>query len=106
MSEKDLVRQEYNIAIEDIRRGGLIDEFEEEVVVVNNQVTQEATTDIVDHGPQGRACTRSTNRRDKGCKDDVNHHETTVRSIFQEGVWKIFQVVSYTVQKSIGEIRR
>ena len=52
MSEKDLVRQEYNIAIEDIRRGGLIDEFEEEVVVVNNQVTQEATTDIVDHGPQ------------------------------------------------------
>ena len=52
MSERDLVRQEYNIAIEDIRRGGLIDEFEEEVVVVNNQVTQEATTDIVDHGPQ------------------------------------------------------
>ena len=53
MSERDLVRQEYNIAIEDMRRGGLIDEFEEEVVVVvNNQVTQEATTDIVDHGLQ------------------------------------------------------
>jgi len=52
MSERDLVRQEYNIAIEDIRRGELIDEFEEEVVVENNQATQEATADMVDHGPQ------------------------------------------------------
>ena len=42
MSEKDLVRQEYDRAIEDIRGGGLLNEFEEEVKV-NNQVTQETT---------------------------------------------------------------
>jgi hypothetical protein len=50
-SERDLIRQEYDNAIEDIRAVGLNDEFEEEVVVVNDEATQEATVDEDNHGP-------------------------------------------------------
>ena len=51
-SEKDLVREEYDAAIGDIRAVGLEEEFDGELATAKDESTQEATTGAVDYGPQ------------------------------------------------------
>ena len=51
-SEKDLVREEYDAAIADIRAVVLEEEFDGNLAAADDELTQEATTDVVDHGPR------------------------------------------------------
>jgi len=50
-SEEDLVREEHDAAIADIRAVGLEGEFDDELAAGMDEVIQEATTSIVDHAP-------------------------------------------------------